>query len=157
MGYKGDSVLDCGYFMIRNGGLVCIKPDGEVVDMEEQSERSWIITGFKIGKYWFGKRRMCRVGSHGEVTFDHDWVLKRDEAKFDVLGWHHTHPSNCDAYVSPKDLGTMQAWSLCLGKPLLCLITGDNGLLGWVFEDSDSLGVPLSYIKLLGDFVVGVE
>lgn len=118
-------------------------------------ERSWVVTGSRYGKFWIG-RRMCETsGSTYAVEFDSKWVLNREEKQGDILGWIHTHPGFM-AYVSPTDRTTMNAWHSCLGKPLLCLIVGVNGLHGWVFSKGDD-EVRLASVFLIGDLIIGVS
>ena len=120
-------------------------------------EHSWIITGTHKGRLWLGRRHHEQVGSPTRVGFDAKWAEERELEKRDVIGWYHTHPPRCDAYVSDRDFRTMRVWAGCLGKPLLCLIEGNQGLRGWVFQNEDCEGIPVSFAQLLGNIVVGVE
>ena len=74
-------------------------------------------------------------GEPSRVEFDWNEVIKREENQGDVIGFYHTHP-NSTAYMSPIDKDTMQAWVKCLGKPLVCVIDGKDGVRAhWVFCD----------------------
>lgn len=120
-------------------------------------EHSWVLTGVRRGRLWLGRRQLERVGEPHQVHFDADWVQRRHLERGDVLGWYHTHPEGCEAYVSGRDLDTMRAWVGCLGRPLLCLIEGSQGLRGWVFEHDESEGEPLRFARLVGSTIVGVD
>ena len=119
-------------------------------------EHSWVIVGTRQGRLWLGKRQERWTGEAHQVQFDAEWVQRRHLERDDVLGWYHTHPLGCAAYVSDRDLATMRAWFGCLGKPQLCLIKGSQGLRGWVFEHDESEGDPLRFVQLVGNITVGV-
>ncbi len=79
--------------------------------------------------------RRCRhaVGEPDTVAFNAPWVLKREEGRGDVQGFLHTHPTRW-ASPSLRDVRTMRAWAVSLGKPLLCLIAAHRRIAGYVFE-----------------------
>jgi hypothetical protein len=51
----------------------------------------------------------------------------------------------------------MQAWVSALGKPLLCIIEGANGLCGYRFDDDASQGIPVSQVERFDDFLVALD
>ncbi len=121
-------------------------------------EQSWVITGIHTSRLWLGHTNYETSGSPAEVDFDANWTLCREEAQSDVLGMLHTHPG-MGAYISNRDHATMCAWASCFGKPLLCLIYGNNGLHGWVYRDT-TIGTDvnkLRFVRWIGNNIVGVE
>lgn len=119
-------------------------------------EHSWIITGSHLSRLWCGVRQRRQTGTTSQVHFDADWVQRRHLERGDVLGWYHTHPAGCEAYVSDRDLATMRAWVGCLGKPLICLIKGSQGIRGWVFENDESNGTPMPFVWSPGNKIIGI-
>lgn len=121
------------------------------------AEHSWIVTGVRRGRLWIGRCVNERTdGDPVYVEFDFDWVEKRHHSHGDVIGWLHTHP-NFAAIPSWRDVRTMRACVLCLGKPLICFIKGTDGLRGWLFRDDESWGEELELSALLRTVIVGVE
>jgi hypothetical protein len=52
----------------------------------------------------------------------------------------------------------MHAWCSAFGKPLLCIIDGEDGLRGWLFENDveDEWEMPLVQ-EFPRDVLIGVE
>jgi hypothetical protein len=75
-------------------------------------------------------------GEPDEVKFDADKILQLDMGESEVVGFLHNHPS-FTAVLSSRDKKTMSAWSICIGKPLLCFIIGTDGLRGYLFNEED--------------------
>ncbi len=98
------------------------------------NEECWMITGKIDKKLWHGHLERMSSGDPVSVAFDADDVIKRDEILHDLVGFCHTHPTFI-AYPSSRDIKTMGAWVNCLGKSLLCLIKGTDGLRGYWFDD----------------------
>jgi proteasome lid subunit RPN8/RPN11 len=91
------------------------------------------------------------------VRFDGAGVLRREEARGDVLGFFHTHPDGAPS-PSARDVRTMRAWCSSFGKPLLCVIASPEGLAGYRFDDDGSIGVALdSVVVFPRGVVIGVE
>jgi proteasome lid subunit RPN8/RPN11 len=76
------------------------------------------------------------------VEFDGPAALAREERRHDIVGFLHTHP-DFPAQPSQRDIDTMRAWVSALGKPLVCLIQGTDGLVGYNFASDDSTGEKL--------------
>jgi hypothetical protein len=51
----------------------------------------------------------------------------------------------------------MQAWTSALGKPLLCVIAGNDGLKAYRFDDDTSEGTHLSQAEQFNDVVVAID
>jgi proteasome lid subunit RPN8/RPN11 len=92
-------------------------------------------------------------GRPAAVEFDADWVLRREEARGDVVGFYHTHPSG-PPEPSQRDLRTMRAWASAFGKALLCLIESNGALAAFRFDDDASQGVKLAACELFARGVV---
>jgi Prokaryotic homologs of the JAB domain len=103
-----------------------------VKDISLQCERCWILIGQEEGKLWWAKPRKESKGQPASVGFDAAYVLKREEEKGDVIGMLHTHPGFSSHY-SDRDDRTARAWADALGKEILILIRGEDGLRGWWF------------------------
>lgn len=70
-----------------------------------------------------------------QVEFDYKIVYKyEDDPNEEIVGFFHTHPRGCD-YMSITDVNTMNAWTKCLGRRLLCEI--DSGVISrwWCYPD----------------------
>jgi proteasome lid subunit RPN8/RPN11 len=84
-------------------------------------------------------------------------VLEREERRGDVVGFLHTHPG-MSAHPSRRDIGTTRAWTSALGMPLLCVIDGEDGLLGWRFDDDGPEGVRLLAVEAFPrGIIIGVD
>lgn len=65
---------------------------------------------------------------------DWAWALAREETHGDVVGFWHTHVRGIGSQPSPRDLATMRAWCMALGKPLICVITAGRNSTARVYE-----------------------
>jgi hypothetical protein len=117
------------------------------------NERCWVLAG-----RYDAESHTWRVTAHREVSgrpsqveADWAWALAREDERGDVVGFWHTHPAGAGRAPSPRDIRTMQAWCLALGKPLLCLIS-EEGRLGppaaHLFVDEDDDGLPAGSVIL---------
>jgi hypothetical protein len=91
-------------------------------------ERCWILVGAPDadGMTWTVAMAREDQGAAARCEADWAWTLHREEERGDVAGFFHTHPPGGGVRPSERDLRTMQAWTLALGKPLLCLIAPDD-------------------------------
>ena len=105
---------------------------------KEEVEVFSLMVGEAVGDLWHARMIFDTTGSRATVSFDAEQVLQREERYGDVLGFYHTHP-DMPADPSFQDIRTMGAWVDCLGKSLLCLILGEDGLRGWWVDGSDGL------------------
>lgn len=96
-------------------------------------EVAYVLLGETTGGVWHAKMMWRRTGEPASVDFDWHKVLTREEKKGDVVGFYHTHPNGLKS-PSARDDRTMDAWSTCFGKPLLCLISDGDGIGGWVYD-----------------------
>lgn len=96
-------------------------------------EELYILQGKSIGKFWYASTDMYTYGIPAAVTFDPDYFWD-ERNKF--IGWIHTHP-NMRASPSATDIATMSAWCNAMGKPMLCLIDGKDGLRAFWFIDDE--------------------
>lgn len=113
--------------------------------------------GDRRGPVWHGRLVRRWKGSFSSVEFDWGWAMRREEEKGDVLGFYHTHPGGLER-PSARDVRTMQAWSSCFGKPLLCIIRCDKGLTAFVFRGDRSEPVQLGTVELFPrNVIVAVE
>jgi len=104
--------------------------------------------GHRQGPFWYARRMRPVSGTLASVEFDAAWVLAREEAKGDVVGFYHTHPSGV-AEPSQRDQRTMRAWVGSFGRPLLCLIESDAKVAAWRFDDDQCHGVRLAACERL--------
>lgn len=114
---------------------------------ESTVEECWPLVGKRQGRIWLARKLRRSTGSPSRVEFDGLAILSREESRQDVIGFLHTHPK-CAALPSGRDIDTMQAWVGALGKPLVCLIAGTDGLAGYRFSTDDSLGERLTAVEL---------
>jgi hypothetical protein len=105
------------------------------------------LVGQRQAGIWLARKQRRTTGTRDRVEFDGPAVLAREEARGDVVGFLHTHPSFA-ARPSQRDIDTMRAWAGALGKPLVCLIRGADGLAGYRFDDDEAPGVRMSRIEL---------
>jgi hypothetical protein len=120
-------------------------------------EHSWTLVGTRRGRIWYARRVGFSSGAATSVRFDGPGVLRREEARGDVVGFFHTHPDG-PLRPSARDVRTMRAWCSCFGKPLLCVIAGPDGLVGFRFDDDASDGDPLASVDLFPrGVVIGVD
>jgi len=89
------------------------------------------IYGMSHDELYIGQlNKQLVVGEVASVSFNAQDVL--DDADI-LLGFYHTHPHTIGWY-SQIDHQTMEAWCNCLGKDLLCVIQGIDGLRFWLFQ-----------------------
>jgi proteasome lid subunit RPN8/RPN11 len=106
-------------------------------------ERCWTLVGRRRGPFWLVRRVQSVDGNPSSVEFDPRWVLEREEARGDILGFYHTHPSSITV-PSVRDSQTMHGWVSAFGKPLLCLIEANNQVESYLYEDDTSGAVLLT-------------
>jgi hypothetical protein len=113
------------------------------------AEQCWVLVGRRTEGRW--SVRLCRPteGARTWVEADWAWALQREETEGDVAGFLHSHPPGAGAEPSTRDLRTMRAWCLALGKPLLCLVEHEGRLEGRVHADDEDEGRPLGGIQLV--------
>ena len=94
---------------------------------------------------WIGKGLWKQEGHPAHVGFG-DLYNKIISRKDHVIGFYHTHP-NMPAFTSRTDINTMDQWVDVLGKPLLCLIEGVDGLKTyyWLGEGAYQIGNSYRY------------
>jgi hypothetical protein len=94
------------------------------------NEKFLCLTGqWHHDRLWSGRGRWPLEGQPFQVSFNsiYDHVVSRETIYRDVIGFYHTHP-NMPATPSSTDYETMNQWSDVLGKDVLCLIHGSDGL-----------------------------
>lgn len=101
---------------------------------ESDNEECWVILGKNHKRLWHGRLVNKTEGEPVRVNFDAAYVMRREETHGDVIGFLHTHPHML-ASPSSVDYNTMEAWTLCFGKKLLCGIHGIDGLRFHVFHN----------------------
>jgi len=120
-------------------------------------EEYWTLAGTRRGLIWFARRIDHRRGEAASVRFDGPAVLRREEARQDVLGFFHTHPDG-PPEPSVRDVRTMRAWCSAFGKPLWCVIASPGGLAGFRFEGDFCEGVAFALVEIFPrGVVIGVE
>jgi len=124
--------------------------------MEPRCEECWVLVGERRSGIWLLRTLDRTVGKPESVEFDGPAALAREEQQGDVLGFWHTHP-DFPATPSRRDVNTMQAWTSALGKPLLCIIEGTDGLQAYRFDDDDSQGIPAQVIRFENDVLVAID
>jgi hypothetical protein len=112
-----------------------------------------VLVGERRGDIWLCRPLNHATGKPATVEFDGAAALAREEAAQDVVGFLHTHP-DCEAKPSQRDRDTMQAWTSALGKPLLCLIEGTDGLRGFCFPNDESPGEPIEQVERFEDGII---
>lgn len=85
-----------------------------------QNEQHLTILGFRLWRYCFGVGLWPKEGDEVSVQMD---VEKAMRWRKWIIGMWHSHPTFLN-YPSGVDKQTFYTWSLTLGKPLFCLITG---------------------------------
>jgi proteasome lid subunit RPN8/RPN11 len=121
------------------------------------AEQCWTLLGRRRGRIWYCRRVRHTSGDRTSVRFDGAWVLQREEKHGDVIGFLHTHPDG-PASPSPRDVRTMRAWCRAFAKPLLCLIAAPDEILGYRFEDDESVGKALNLVEMFPrGVVIGVD
>ena len=120
-------------------------------------EQCWTLLGGHRGRIWLCRCVRRAGGQRTSVRFDGAWALEREEKRGDVVGFLHTHPDG-PASPSTRDVRTMRAWCSAFGKPLLCLITYPEGMLGYRFDNDESAGEMLAIVETCSrGVVVGVD
>jgi proteasome lid subunit RPN8/RPN11 len=111
----------------------------EPVQQQDRVEFYWALLGEVRPPIWFCRKAQATKtkGEPASVTFDHKWVLDREEKYSDVVGFYHTHPG-MSATPSVTDHATMRAWVCAFGKPLLCVIRGKDGVRAYIYWDDES-------------------
>lgn len=122
------------------------------------NEIFYTIFGRLIFKTIFiGKIDMFNEGEPSSVSFDHTKLLNKIKNNHNLIGFYHTHP-NMDAFVSTTDYNTMSGWTISEGKPLFCLIEGNNGLKTYIFvEQPETVSFIEANMKIkqFGKFIFG--
>ena len=117
------------------------------------NEIYYCLIGKVRKKFWWAKGMWGTEGQPAEVVFDYAQVIQRDDTKHDVVGFFHTHPQM--SYLpSSTDYDTMGAWTNCLGKPLVCVIKGCNGIRAHWFIDDETKPIT-QWTKKIGSFFIG--
>lgn len=112
------------------------------------------VVGQVDGLHWWAKSFGDNSeGSPAQVAFNYQRIYERDITKGDVIGFYHTHP-NTMACPSVTDYATMGAWTVCFGRPLLCMIEGVDGLKAHWFIDDEKKHLT-STVSRIGDIFVG--
>ena len=101
--------------------------------LDEKIEHCWLLLGVIDSGVWCAKAEYMGSGEAASVAFDAYFALGLQNQ---IIGFLHTHPS-FPAIPSFVDDGTMKAWSICLGRPLLCAIRGTDGLRGYWYDDEE--------------------
>jgi hypothetical protein len=99
-----------------------------------KNEKYLALLGGICGKYWWAKGCWEKEGTPSRVSFDSDLVLKKHQ---ELIGFFHTHPG-MSSVPSSIDYGTMGAWTISCGKPLVCCIYGIDGLECHWFIDEET-------------------
>jgi len=110
-------------------------------------ERCWTLVGTYENGAWRAAKRRRISGKPASVEVDWEWTLKREEKRGDVVGFAHTHPSGAGTTPSERDLRTLRAWRIALGKPLLMLIEDGASIAGYVLQCDDGELKPVAAIR----------
>ncbi len=113
-------------------------------------EIAYVLAGESRDGILLAKMLWKSKGSETSVQFDWKRVLEREESKGDLVGFFHTHPDGF-TNASQRDDQTMESWSFCFGKPLLCVIGTSAGLRAWIY-DASSGALKIKEIKDLRVF-----
>ncbi len=100
-------------------------------------ERCWTLVGICEHDAWRVMKRRRISGRPALVEADWEWTLRREEKRGDVIGFAHTHPSGAGTGPSERDVRTLRAWRIALGKPLLMLIEDGETIAGYVLHTDD--------------------
>ena len=109
-------------------------------------ERCWTLVGTYENGAWRAAKRRRISGKPASVEVDWAWTLKREEKRGDVIGFAHTHPSGVGTMPSERDVRTLRAWRIALGKPLLMLIEDGESIAGYVLQHDDDELKPITSI-----------
>lgn len=121
-----------------------------------KSERYMLLLGENEGYFWWGRGDDKTTGIIGQVKFDANYVINQDEVYENVIGFYHTHPG-MGASPSDRDHRTMKAWVCCLGKPLICIIKGCDGVRAWLYRDDESAPWECRQVKKFKSLFVGAR
>jgi proteasome lid subunit RPN8/RPN11 len=115
------------------------------------NEQCWVLLGGWKDDLWWGKCVKPREGHPSSVEFNPlvKYIIEREEAHHDVIGFIHTHPT-FTAHYSMRDDRTMKAWVLSFGKPMVCCIRGTDGLRAWWYLDDERKPVEYQARSLRG-------
>ena len=102
-----------------------------------ERERCWTLVGTCENGTWRAAKRRRISGKPASVEVDWAWTLKREEKRGDVIGFAHTHPSGAGTTPSERDVRTLRAWRIALGKPLLMVIEDGETIVGYVLYHDD--------------------
>jgi hypothetical protein len=116
------------------------------INLNTNNEECWILVGSNLENKWRVRKLNKSDGNSFSVSFDWSWVIKHEEKTSEICGWYHTHP-NMRALPSEVDNKTMAAWVSCLGKPLLCVIEGRDGIKPYLYEKDNEKPILLSFCK----------
>ena len=111
-----------------------------------EHERCWTLVGTCESGVWHAAKRRRISGKLASVVVDWEWTLKREERRGDVIGFAHTHPSGTGMMPSERDIRTLRAWRIALGKPLLMLIEDGASIAGYVLHNDDGELKPVASI-----------
>lgn len=111
------------------------------------------LVGHIVGHYWYGIGQWPNEGSPGQVKFEYNAVIEQEERDGNCVGFFHTHPMSI-ASPSSTDYATMGAWTVCLGKPLVCCIKGINGHKAHWFIDDETEHVT-GWVRRFGNIWIG--
>jgi hypothetical protein len=103
-------------------------------------ETFFLLTGRQQNGIWLARLSSRQEGNEISVKFDGRQVLSREEKYGDIVGFYHSHPPGFLA-PSKRDHDTMNAWSFCFGKALLCVIAADGQLRAWIYDCSSGASV----------------
>lgn len=132
-------------------------PRTRIRTLTRAAEQCWTLVGVRRGRIWLARQIDHRSGAPASVRFDGPGVLRREEARRDVLGFFHTHPDG-PPRPSSRDIRTMRAWCGAFGKSLLCVIDSPEGTAGYRFDDDGSCGIPLATVEFFPrGLIVGVD
>lgn len=105
--------------------------------MNNENEVYYLLTGRWLSDtLWIARGCFSTEGRPASVNFDAKSVIEQEKTHGNVLGFYHTHP-HMPATPSSIDYDTMNTWIDCLGKSLLCLIEGANGLRIYHWENEN--------------------
>lgn len=111
------------------------------------------LTGGLIRGYWWGKGHWPAEGTPATVGFNYKHVYDREDSHGDVVGFYHTHPHSY-GMPSSTDYATMGAWTVCFGRPLVCLIEGIDGLNAHWYIDDETKPIQ-AWVKKIGGIFIG--
>lgn len=120
------------------------------------NEIGYVLVGsFKAG-IWHARMRWRATGKPTSVAIDWEKALEREEGEGDVVGFFHTHPRGCSGPSGRDDL-TMDAWSRCFGKPLLCVIDCNDSTGAWVYDGKDQRRTVEKVVRFKNFWIVAID